>query len=199
MTPDDALATLLLATRTLVSATPALGAFVGDRLERLDYNRPEPRALPVTDRLPALMSLAGPQTIELTFSVLAAAPHLCWQQSYSEDQVGAHYLANYGWFNLVAPDGPYATDALRVSVGYWEQGLSYPQHHHAPEEIYCVLAGGARFDSAGRAPIEAAPGTLVHHAPNQSHGFSMRAAPLLAMAFWKGDGLSDISTLDSGS
>jgi len=195
MTPDDALATLLLATRNLVSSTPELADFVGDGLERLGYARPSPRALPVTDRLPALLPLAGPKTAELTFAILAAAPHLTWRQSYSEDQVGAHYLANYGWFNLVASDGPYATPAIRISVGYWEQGLSYPQHHHAPEEIYVVLAGSARFESAGHAPIEAAPGQLIHHAPNQMHGFTMHAAPLLAMAFWKGDGLDDISTL----
>ena len=198
MTPDDALANLLIATRNLVSTTPALLDFSAGTLDGLAYARPAPRALPVTDRLPMLMPLAGPATAELTFAVLAAAPHLDWQQSYSEAQVGAHYLANYGWFNLVSPDGPYATDAIRISFGYWEQGLTYPQHRHAPEELYCVLAGGARFASEGRAPVEAAPGTLIHHEPNQLHGFEMHTAPLLAVAFWKGSGLLDISTLDPG-
>ena len=196
MTPDDALATLLLATRNLVSATPALSDFVGDGLERLAYIRPSPRDLPITDRLVALMPMAGPNTAELTFATLAAAPHLTWQQSYTEAQVGAHFLANYGWFNLVSPDGPYATDALRVSVGYWEQGLTYPPHRHAPEEIYCVLAGSARFDTEGRDPVMATPGTLIHHTPNHLHGFSMADAPLLAVAFWRGNNLTAPSHLD---
>ena len=104
----------------------------------------------------------------------------------------------YGWFDLVSPDGPYATQALRVSVGYWEQGLTYPSHAHAPEEIYCVLAGSARFQAAGRDDILATPGTLIHHAPGQMHGFAMETQPLLAMAFWKGSGLTDISHFEDG-
>lgn len=198
MTPDDALAALLIATRNLVSSTPQLADFTGGGLERLSYTRPQPLALAVTDRLPMLMPLAGPETMELTFATLSAAPHLTWQQSYSEAQVGAHYLDNYGWFNLVSPDGPYATDALRVSVGYWEQGLSYPRHAHAPEEIYFILAGSARFSAEGRDDVHATPGTLIHHAPDQMHGHSTETQPLLAMAFWKGSGLTDISRFEDG-
>ena len=195
MTPDDALTALLIATRNLVSATPALRDFTGPRLERLGYARPAAQSLPVADRLPALMPLAAPATAEITFAVLAAAPHLHWQQSYSEAQVGAHYLANYGWFNLVSPEGPYVAQDFRISVGYWEQGLTYPQHAHAPEEIYCVLAGGATFASDGRAAQTAGAGELIHHAPNQMHGFAMEETPLLAMAFWKGDALTAKPTL----
>lgn len=199
MTPDDALAALMLATRNLVSTTPELGAFVGDSFEGLSYTRPTPRALAVTERLPALMAAAGPQTAELTFAVLAAAPHLAWSHSYSADEVGADYLARSGWFNLVSPEGPYATPALRVSIGYWDQGLTYPRHRHAPEEIYCVLAGSARFDSENQASVEAGPGTLVRHEPNQWHAIEMHAAPLLAIAFWKGRDLLAPSSFPNAS
>ncbi|MDU8927221.1 dimethylsulfonioproprionate lyase family protein [Alisedimentitalea sp. MJ-SS2] len=197
MTPDDALATLLLATRNLVSTRPEIADFVGDRLEHLGYTRPDPRDLPITDRLMDLMPQAGPDTTELTFAVLAAAPHLEWQQSYDQDQVGADFLNGYGWFNLVSPDGPYSTDSLRISVGYWEQNLTYPPHRHAAEELYCTLAGSARFETEGRDPLIATPGTLIHHSSNQLHSFSMPDAPLLAMAFWRGDNLTAPSLLDT--
>ena len=37
---------------------------------------------------------------------------------------------------------------------------------------------------------------FIHHAPHQMHGMTMPDAPLLAMAFWKGDGLMNKSRLE---
>lgn len=128
-------------------------------------------------------------TAPIVKAIFQVAHHLCWRQSYSEAQVGAHHLANYGWFNIVSPEGPYLSDTLRISVGFWNKGLSYPAHRHAPEEIYCVLAGHARFETEGRAPVEAQAGTLIHHPANILHGIEMPTAPLLAMAFWRGEAL----------
>lgn len=196
MNARAALASLFAATRGLVSAQPDLSAFVGADLDGLDCTPPEPHRLAVTNRPAALLPRAGPATAGLCRAIAAAAPHLDWRQSYTRAEVGAHYLENYGWFNIVSPEGPYLSDRIRVSVGYWERGLSYPQHRHPPEEIYCVLAGGARFESEGRAPVAAGPGALIRHAPDQRHGFSMQDTPLLAIAFWKGPDLLKTSTLE---
>jgi hypothetical protein len=191
MTPENALNTLMSETRAYCATRRDLVAFTGTALTDLPLTLPRPHDLPVTERLDLLMGQAGPETAALTFAVLAAAPHLDWRQSYSRDEVGDDYLAHYGWFNLVAPDGPFRSDALRVSVGVWGQGLHYPRHWHAPEEIYAVLSGGARFTAEGRAPVEAVPGTHVHHPSNLPHAMEMHSQPLMAMAFWKGAGLTD--------
>lgn len=196
MTPENALNGLMTETRAYCAMRRDLAGFVGTAFDDLPLALPRPRDLPVTERLDLLMMQAGPETAALTFAVLAAAPHLEWQQSYSEAEVGADYLAHYGWFNLVAPDGPFRTDALRVSVGVWGQGLRYPRHWHQPEEIYAVLSGGARFDAEGRAPVEAGPGTHIHHPSNLPHAMEMHSAPLMAMAFWKGGGLTDKPGID---
>lgn len=195
--PEQAYGQLLEQTRALVASEPALCAFVGDALEGLDLRPTAPRSLPVIPQITACTARTTALTAPLTETIRAVAPMLHWKQSYTEAQVGAHHLANYGWFNLVSPEGPYVNADMRVSVGYWAQGLIYPGHRHLPEEIYCVLAGGGRFETEGRAPVEAGPGTLVHHPSNILHGMDLHSEPLLAMAFWTGEALLRVSDLES--
>ena len=183
---SDALHALMAETRARVAVTPVLAGFVG---EALDGDLPFAPPPPV--RLPAVTLVDALETEDpLARAVIAAASALRWQQSYTAaDGFDADYLARYGWFNLVSPEGVFLSDRIRVSVGYWGTGLHYKEHWHAPEEMYLVLAGGARFHSAGRPPFDAKPGDIVHHAPNQKHAIDMVPGPLLAMAFWKGAAL----------
>ena len=183
-------------TRSLVAVDDALTAFASGLSIDLPLIKVSPRALPVTDRIGDLLTVASEETRGLVAAIAAASAALCWEQSYSKEEVGAHYLANYGWFNLASPGGPFVSEALRVSVGYWEAGLTYPQHAHEPEEMYVVLAGEAVVKSEGCDPVRAKPGTIIRHTPNQWHGFTMEDRPLLAMAFWKGDGLMNKSRLE---
>ena len=199
MSPDTLIDKVLLETRKVVTQFPVLSDFVGNALQDRPRTREQARALPVTDRVAGVLDLTNSQTRSLTRSIADAAHVLRWQQSYSVSEVGAYHLANYGWFNVLSPVGPFISDAFRISVGYWEKGLTYPQHAHTPEEIYLVLAGGAVFESEGRDAVCAGPGDLIHHTPSQWHGFSAEDSPILAMAFWKGSGLLAKSTLERPS
>lgn len=190
---------LLQATKALVDATPQIGAFVCDALDAPVWQDVTPRAVPVTAGLARALPTGTAQTTALTEAVRDAVPVLHWQQSYTEAQVGAAYLAQYGWFNLVSPEGPFLCPDLRVSVGYWGRGLVYPAHCHDPEEMYFVLAGGARFETEGRAPVDARPGQVIHHPPSVSHGFTMTEQPLLSIVFWKGGALLKPSTLQGSA
>jgi mannose-6-phosphate isomerase-like protein (cupin superfamily) len=146
--------------------------------------------LSVLAQLPAVLELSGKQTRTVVQAICDAASSLNWQQSYTHsDGFDRAYLDNYGWFNLVSPDGVFLSDTIRVSVGYWGKGLSYVEHWHEPEEFYLVLAGGAEFHSKGRAPRRCGPGDVVHHLPNQPHSIEMNNGPLLAAAFWRGERL----------
>lgn len=194
------LARVLAETRASVAADPRIAAFIGGALDaELPYRAAEPATLPAVAALPRCRGLAAPATAALTEAVIAAAPELCWRQSYTDDEVGAHFLANYGWFNLVSPDGPYRSEACRVSVGYWGAGLDYPDHRHDPEEIYLVLAGSARFRRAGSPPRPVGPGGTYHNPAGVMHGTAMTPGPLLAMAFWKGERLTAKPDLPRGA
>ena len=187
---------LLAETRAAVAADPALAGFTGPLdWEGLPFRAPEPRTLPAVADLAAYPACAGAGTLPLCRAILAAAPHLHWQQSYTERQVGAEFLAGYGWFNLVSPEGPFLTEGIRISFGTWRGGLTYPRHWHAPEEIYLVVAGAATFVTDGMADALLRAGGTRHHPSNIPHSARMDHGPLLAMAIWKGDRLLDISEL----
>lgn len=197
MTPDAALQNLLTETRAIVTSNGDLSSFAGTVLDNPAWVGCTPRDIPATVHLPQMLSLTSPATEALTFAVLAASPHLKWQQSYTSDQVGNHYLQNYGWFDLVSPDGPYLAEDCRVAFGFWNKGLVYPRHWHAPEEIYFVLAGEAVFQTDGREPVHATPGSMIHHPSNIGHAIDMTQSPLLVFAIWKGDGVTAVSNLES--
>ena len=74
--------------------------------------------------------------------------------------------------------------------GYWGQGLFYPDHSHAQEEHYIVLAGSAwfRLESAPLRRLTA--GQIFHTPPGKVHAAEMRDEPLLAMALWRAEDLT---------
>ena len=182
------------------SQAPDIAAFCGSALgAEHEEVALDPVMLPGAQRFLESPPEPAQATQALSDAVTAAAPHVCWRQSYTEDDPGIdrQYLANYAWFNLIAPSGPFVSNDLRLSVGYWGQGLHYPRHWHAPEEIYLTIAGAATYISEGRAPVDGGPGTTICHYSNQPHAADFAHAPLLAAAFWRGGGLEAKSGLET--
>lgn len=187
---------LLAEARALVAGSPALSALAAGGLDGdLPFERPEPQHRACLSLLPKIADHTAPGTEAITAAILAGAPHLHWRQTYRDDQVGADFTARSGWFNLVSPEGPFLSQELRLSAGFWDHGLVYPWHWHRPVEIYLVLAGRAVFRTGGMADADLGPGGSREHASAVVHSAEMRDAPLLAMALWRGEGLNDASTL----
>ncbi len=189
---------LRLASKT-IAAIPEACAFCPPPQPDLPEKPQAPQTLPVLSLLPSLPALASPATRPLVEAICAVSAILRWQQSYGAAEVGEDYLSRYGWFNLVSPEGPFASAELRLSFGVWDKGLVYPRHWHAPEEAYVVLAGGARFFSDGRPPRNCGPVDVIIHHSNQPHAIDMHDTPLLAMALWKGEDLLRKSTLEGAA
>ncbi|MEM9277051.1 MAG: dimethylsulfonioproprionate lyase family protein [Pseudomonadota bacterium] len=181
---------------------PDIMSFCGEALFA-DHDEAEcvPAQLPVCERLEAVRSMITGATENLFEAVVAAAPHVYWQQSYTleDDGFDENYLANYGWFNLIAPSGPFVSNDMRLAVGFWGQGLTYPNHWHEPEEIYLTVAGSALYISEGREPVRGGPGTTICHYSNQPHSADFDEKPLVAAAFWRGNGLEAKSALWTSS
>ncbi len=148
---------------------------------------PPPVQLPALDLLDAMPALTSPETRPVVDALLDARPHLTWRQTYSEaDGFDADYLARYCWCDLAGPHGPYRAQGLRIMIGYWGQGLVYPDHSHSPEEHYLVLAGSS-WIALGDDPLRRyGPGDVFHTPPGAVHSARMRDAPLLALAIWRG-------------
>lgn len=165
-------------------------AWFADRMTDAARLETPAERLPHHDLIAASAAHASAETREATTRLIAASGALRWRRSYTAaDGFSPAYLDRYGWVNLVSPEGLFLSPEMRVSIGYWGAGLTYPEHSHAPEEIYLILAGGAVFSSEGRAPRVCGAGDIVHHRPHQRHSMAMRDGPMLAAAFWRGEGL----------
>lgn len=150
-----------------------------------------PFYLPVQARIKECLGLASERSLPLVRAIFSASSCLRWQQSYAnEDGFDTNYLHNYGWFNLISPEGPFVSQALRISFGFWGEGLHYKEHWHEPEETYVVLSGGAVFHSEGRPSRSCRADDVVQHDSNQHHAIDMQPGPLLAMAIWRGQNLT---------
>lgn len=197
-TPMD----LLIAESSALLASKAHAMAITDTMlgSIRKVREPEPATLPALASLPGLAAMAGPDTRALVDAMIAAAPQLAWRQTYDEaDGFDREYLDSYGWFDLAGPTGPCEADGIRVMMGVWGQGITYPDHSHPPEEHYLVLAGGAWF-RLGREPWRRfGPGEVFHTPAGAVHSAEMSDAPLLALAVWRGGDTSvQINLTDSG-
>lgn len=147
--------------------------------------------VPVLSRICAGLPATVPGTLPICHAVQAAARHMHWRRTYSQkDGFPQAFLDSYGWFDLAGPEGPYTADGLRIMFGYWGVGLQYPDHSHAQDERYCILAGSAWFRLAGQPFQRLGPGEVFHTPPGAVHAAEMRDEPLLAMAIWQAEDLT---------
>jgi len=164
--------------------------FFDQNRDAYEFILPHPEEPPRGVDLAACIPLANALTRPLVTQIAHLADRLHWQQTYTEaDGFSRDFLNNYAWLNLISPEGMFVSDTARVTIGYWGQGLTYPEHSHAPEEIYCILAGQAVFHSEGHPPRLASPGETIHHIPHQKHAIDMMPGPLLALVPWRGERL----------
>lgn len=119
----------------------------------------------------------------------AVAPFADWRCSYTEDDVGAVFLANYGFIELYGPTGHYHCENARGFVAYWGQGLYYDWHVHAAEELYFVLSGEALFRSEGMPDVVLTRGETRLHKSWQPHAMETQSAPILVFVPWRGAAL----------
>ena len=181
---------LLAETRAVHDATPPLREFA-DWPEDLVFEQPVPQGIPA---LPTIEAMAGKGAL---YAALAAVcPHASWVQTYSEAEVGRHFLDHYGHIELFGPAGIFRTQACRAFIGYWGPGLVYPMHDHEAEEIYLVLTGHCLFEAEGDIPADLGPGGIKFHRSGQSHAMTMGDEGMLALCLWRGAGLADNATLN---
>lgn len=131
-------------------------------------------------------------TVDLHRAVQGIADYADWQQTYTEEEVGADFLARYGWFELVGPSGHFGSDAIRAYVAYWGENLYYPWHLHEAEELYYIISGRALFEAEGMEPQILGPGDIRIHASNQPHAMTTTDSPILALVLWRGAGLTGL-------
>ncbi len=156
-------------------------------LDRIDVDRKDHPAVP---HLPEMYDCLDPAAKPVFDALMAAAPTLAWQVSYSTiDGFSEDYIRRYAWCDIIGPQGIYLSDEFRIGFGYWRKGLFYPPHEHGPEEIYWVIGGTGVFTSGVAEPAAKGPGSIIHHGPWVRHSIDMSESSVLVFFLWQGQNL----------
>lgn len=144
---------------------------------------------PVGRFMPDVLRLAATSPLNAVAEAFAAVePVSDWVQNpnYTAAAMGRRFVDSYGYVELVGPGRPYPSREMRVGLLLLGPGTHYPDHAHAAEEVYHVVAGTAEWWREDRDWHRAPPGSAIHHAPRVRHATRTRDEPLLALYCWGG-------------
>ena len=129
----------------------------------------------------------------LAGAMIAARSRLLWRCGYADDvAAGDNYHERAAAAVLCGPGAPFEGGTPeapgRGGVFFVREGVRYAPHMHAPDEIYAIVAGRARFWSeAGWR--EAGAGETIFTPSWAPHGMETTMGPVLILWAWIGDGL----------
>jgi quercetin dioxygenase-like cupin family protein len=143
---------------------------------------PPPLSPPAYQHLdPAMVSFerAGGELAQLATALRALNPDLVWRPRPSDDPVFTRGHANASV--LGAEDTSLEPrDDVRIGLSLVAPHITYPDHHHPPEEVYIVLSPGEWRQKANpwHAP---GVGGIVYNPHGILHAMRAGDAPLLAI------------------
>lgn len=188
--PQDAFLRAYHALTLLIAANPELMAFAGWPYAPLVEKPAKP--IPAAQILKDWAEGHSDITLSLHQAARDIADHAGWEQTYTEEEVGAEFLSRYGYIELVGPSGHFQSDGVRAYLAYWGENLYYPWHLHEAEELYYIVSGHALFEAEGLPPQVLGPGDIRIHASNQPHAMTTTDSPILALVLWRGAGLEGL-------
>lgn len=208
MRVNEARARLLEEARGLLAGidSPLLGRFLAhwpaavDPAVRVEAAGRRPaQPLPVLAWLPRMAAAGADFAAGFVAALCRASDSLDWRQTYTVEEVGAAFLASYGWSEIL-PAGA-AGSGARLSCGILVLGphTVYPPHRHEAEEIYLPLRGAAEWRQGDALWRRRRPGELIHHSSEEPHAMRTGDEPLLAMYLWRGADLGGHARLDGRS
>ncbi len=177
-------------------SAPGLIPFLGDWPRTSQRRTNVPASLPVVRWLSQIKANAPPSSATLVGEISKLSTGLTWHQTYKQPMVGAAFLDNYGYTELLGLTGPVPSQHLACGFLLLGASTAYPRHRHEAEEIYVPLSGTAAWQHGNQGWREESPGTVIHHASNEPHAMRTGIQPLLALYLWRSENLDQKSRLD---
>lgn len=140
--------------------------------------------LPACDQLEAALAIdtADPVLLCLVDRFRAIEPHLQWGRKTSYDATAsANFDDGHANAMIVGPGGLEERRDLWLGVTLMAPNVRYPDHDHAPEEVYLVLTPG-EFRQGEGAWFAPGLGGSFYNTPGIRHAMRSVDAPFLA--FW---------------
>jgi mannose-6-phosphate isomerase-like protein (cupin superfamily) len=142
---------------------------------------------PVLDYYDAALHAArktGFRDIVSAMEALRGALRWSRNAGYRPGNVPEELLNGYAYAGLAGPGGLIPSASPLCGFMLMAPGITYPDHRHAPPEIYLVLTPGTEWRLDRKDWFDIKPGDLVHHTARQWHATRTRAEPMLAFAGW---------------
>jgi hypothetical protein len=153
-------------------------------------DRPEARRLSVCAYLAQATQTARAHSsavAEVVDAFVGLEPSLRWAtRSTGGASASVNWPDGHANATIVSRGGLEARDDVQIGVSVMAPRVRYPDHRHAPEEVYLVLSRG-RFKHGPSSWVEPGIGGAFHNTPNIEHAMASDAAPLLAIwCLWSG-------------
>lgn len=185
---DDALHNFRLQLHALLSnptELPAPGIAMAKVIaQRLESGLPAmPRAQQSTPLSDALQQVADtvddlPEGLQpLVNAILGLTDYLIW---YKRQAPLPEFMQGHANADIIGPKGLVVRDDMQIGITLMRPELTYPDHHHLPEEIYIVLSEGfwRQNDRPWHAP---GPGGYVYNPADIIHAMKSVDRPLFAL------------------
>jgi hypothetical protein len=180
--------------RGLVASTGEGASIAVARLAEQDvsasaFHEPIPRTLPACAFLAETIAATMMVSPSVSAALAEIAPHLCWKQNanYSDELLGAGYMASYAYCEFIGPDGFFAGDDFLMGLLLLGPGRFYKDHAHPAPELYWSLTGPSLWRRTPGVFETRAAGSAIWHAPNVIHATRTTEAALLALWIWTED------------
>lgn len=153
------------------------------------FREQEPAGLPVLVHLPQCIGECMLLDPDLAAAIAAIEDALCWRQSesYSDDVLGEGFSANYGWAEIIGPNGFFRGDDFLLGLLMLGPNRHYRDHYHPAPELYWPLTPASQWSIHGGPFAEKAQGATIWHPPMAMHATITGDQPLLAVWSWTRD------------
>jgi hypothetical protein len=153
------------------------------------FREPEPAGFPVLTHLPQAIGEVLMLDPDLAAAIAAIEDALMWRQSssYTDDVLGEGFSANYGWAEIIGPDGFFPGDDVLLGLLMLGPHRHYRDHYHPAPELYWPLTAQSHWSKDGGAFVEQPQGAIIWHPSMVLHATKTQDSPLLAVWCWTRD------------
>lgn len=168
------------------AAASVVERLLAQKLGGRDFQRPRATRLPVLCHLAPCVAEAMLVNAGLAAAIAAVEDHLAWRQSpaYTDQVLGDGFTDNYGWCELIGPNGFFPGDDFLLGLLMLGPNRHYLDHFHPAPELYWPLTSGTDWRQGEGGFTEHEAGTVIWHAPEEVHATRTGGKPLLAVWAW---------------
>jgi hypothetical protein len=166
-----------------------LGRLSAQDISAATFRAPEPNGLPVLRHLPQCIGETMLLDPDLAAAIAAVEDELKWLQSstYTDDILGEGFSQNYGWAEVIGPNGFFVGDDFLLGLLMLGPDRHYRDHYHPAPELYWPLTASSQWSINGGPFVEKPQGALIWHPPMALHATITTDTPLLAVWSWTRD------------